>query len=339
MKKLITSLMIVPVLALAMIVATSCTKEGAQGPPGDDGNATCGQCHDSGEDFLAKVVQWEASIHATGGHAMRNSNSCAPCHTSMGFREVIVTGADTTLSTVNDPTQINCYTCHQIHETYSSEDWTLRDITAVTFLQGGGAYDYGVSNLCAKCHQSRNTTPFPEMGPGNIDLTDVSKRWGPHHGPQSNLFVGVGVSGAYEVGAGYENSWHSKNFLSSCNICHMAETVGIAEMGGHTFSVEYDDDINTAGCLVSGCHSNEEALIGSVETKQAEIEGLLENLHNLLITQGVADSSGYLVSGTYTNAQAGAHYNFKMIEEDRSLGIHNYKYSKTLLQNSIAAIQ
>ena len=73
MKKLVTLLLIAPALALAIIVA-SCTKEGEQGPPGEngingtDGTATCGQCHDSGEAFLAKVIQWEASTHATGGN-------------------------------------------------------------------------------------------------------------------------------------------------------------------------------------------------------------------------------------------------------------------------------
>ena len=37
MKKLVTILLLVPMLALAVIVA-SCTKEGAQGPPGEEGS-------------------------------------------------------------------------------------------------------------------------------------------------------------------------------------------------------------------------------------------------------------------------------------------------------------
>jgi hypothetical protein len=49
---------------------------------------------------------------------------------------------------------------------------------------------------------------------------------------------------------------------------------------------------------------------------------------------------GYLnVPGTYANELAGAFYNYKVIEEDRSHGLHNYKYTKTLLTNSIAAIE
>lgn len=342
MKKLITLLLVVPVLVLAMIVATGCTKEGEQGPKGEDGvdgedgTATCGQCHNDDENLVAKVIQWEESIHATGGHFHRNSSSCAPCHTSQGFR-LTLDGTELT-EDVSDPNPINCYTCHKIHDTYEAADWELRYTDPVALLQGGTVADNGTSNLCGKCHQSRATEPYPEMGAGNIDLTEVSKRWGPHHGPQSNLFTGLGT-GAYEVGTGYENSWHSNNFENGCIPCHMSTVMGPNEAGGHTFGVAYDGELNTSGCLVSGCHSNEDNLIASVEEKQAEIEGLLENLHNMLIAQGVTDSSGYLVSGTYTNAQAGAHYNFKFIEEDRSMGIHNYKYSKTLLTNSIAAIQ
>jgi hypothetical protein len=41
---------------------------------------------------------------------------------------------------------------------------------------------------------------------------------------------------------------------------------------------------------------------------------------------------------TLTNAQMGALINFQMVLRDYSLGIHNYKYSKALLTNSIAKL-
>ena len=67
MKKQLTILLSLPALALALIIA-SCTKEGPEGPAGEngingtDGTATCGQCHNAGESFLAKVIQWEDEI-------------------------------------------------------------------------------------------------------------------------------------------------------------------------------------------------------------------------------------------------------------------------------------
>ena len=352
MKKFITILLLIPAVALIVVVA-SCTKEGAQGPAGEDGidgtdgTATCGQCHNSGEDFLAKVVQWESSIHATGGNFERNWTSCAPCHTSMGFREVLETGESTTAEAISDPTPINCYTCHKVHETYTADDWELRTVEPVTFLEGEAIFDYATANLCANCHQSRKASPYPELAEGTIEFPEgTSYRWGPHHGPQSNLFAGIGKSGAYELGSGYENSWHTNNLEDACKTCHMAEAYG-DQAGGHTFAMGYEYHghtvLNTAGCLVSGCHTNEDNLLASVEAKKVEIDGLLADLKNLLETNGIMDTvdhPGYLnVPGTYPNELAGAFYNYKVIAEDRSHGLHNYKYTKTLLENSIAAIQ
>ena len=163
----------------------------------------------------------------------------------MGFREIIETGADVTAAPIENPTPINCYTCHKVHETYTADDWALRYTDPVVYLQGGATFDYGISNLCAKCHQSREASPYPAMGEGTTEFPEgTSYRWGPHHGPQSNLFAGVAKSGAYELGSGYENSWHTNNFTDACNTCHMANPPGDL-IGGHTFSVgEMPDDLN-----------------------------------------------------------------------------------------------
>lgn len=341
MKKLLTLFFVLPGLILALIIATSCTKEGPQGPAGEDGNASCGECHDSGEDFMSKVFQWEMSVHATGLNYDRNRNSCAPCHTSMGFREILETGADTTLASIENPTPINCYTCHKIHETYTESDWDLRTISAISFREGGATFDYGNANLCANCHQSRKASPYPGDAGGTIEFDDdVSYRWGPHHGPQANLFAGVSKSGAYEVGGSYQNSWHTNNFTDACNVCHMALPPYGDHWGGHTFSM---GSLNTTGCTTSGCHSDGDAVEDNVEEKSAIIDDLLINLKTLLEDQGIMDTidnPGYLnVPGTYSNELAGAFYNYKLIYEDRSHGMHNYQYTKTLLENSIAAIQ
>jgi hypothetical protein len=191
------------------------------------------------------------------------------------------------------------------------------------------------------------------MGAGTIEFTeDDSYRWGPHHGPQSNLFAGLNKSGAYELGSGYANSWHTNNFENACKSCHMADAYG-DQAGGHTFAMGYEyhghTALNTAGCLVSGCHTDEKNLLNTVEEKKMEIEDLMADLKELLEANGIMDTVnniGYLVIPEegeppiqYDNALAGAFYNYKFIEEDRSYGLHNYNYTKTLLENSIAAIQ
>ncbi|MEN8225500.1 MAG: hypothetical protein ABFS05_09095 [Bacteroidota bacterium] len=344
MKKLITVLLIIPGLVLAIIIVTSCTKEGPAGPAGEDGidgndgTATCKQCHNSGESFLAKVIQWEASTHASGGNFERNSVECAICHTSMGFKEWIVSDADTTLQPVSNPTPINCYTCHKVHETYTAEDWELVYSDPVSFLfDGTSSTDQGVANLCSKCHQSRKANPMP-VPDGDEDVTITSPYWGPHHGPQANMYVGMG---GYEVGDGYENSFHTDNIEKSCKSCHMASAYGV-QAGGHQMGMTYayhgHDVVNKAGCI--DCHSDPDNLDTKIEETALELEDLLADLLVLLIDQGIySETTSKIIPGTYTNDQAGAYFNYKFVEEDRSNGSHNYKYAKKLLENSIDAIQ
>ena len=120
MKKfnLLTSLLSAAAV-VSLFAVSSCTKEGPQGPKGEDGNATCGVCHDFSETVETKILQWNNSVHATGGNYERNTTECAVCHTSQGFKERILTGAHETAADISDPANINCYTCHfefrQIH--------------------------------------------------------------------------------------------------------------------------------------------------------------------------------------------------------------------------------
>ena len=51
------------------------------------------------------------------------------------------------------------------------------------------------------------------------------------------------------------------------------------------------------------------------------------------------DSSYSAIPGNMTMNQAGGIYNFKFVEEDRSGGMHNIKYAKKLLENSIESLQ
>jgi len=96
---------------------------GPQGPEGPAGTAGCITCHDNNQVITAASAQWEASVHATGGNAERNGADCAPCHTSQGFLEVNAAGDfasglgnKSTAAAIDNPNQINCYTCHNIHD-------------------------------------------------------------------------------------------------------------------------------------------------------------------------------------------------------------------------------
>ena len=96
--------------------------------PGETDVSSCGACHNVSTDILAMKIQYEASVHANGGNFERNSTSCAPCHTSEGFREVLATGFDVTADVINNPTPPNCRTCHNLHTNYDSSDYALASV-------------------------------------------------------------------------------------------------------------------------------------------------------------------------------------------------------------------
>jgi len=166
------SLFTAVIFASAMIMS-GCTKEGPAGPAGKDGKdgtdgtdgtAGCVQCHDDSQAIFAASVQWEASVHATGGNFERNAADCGACHTSQGFLQRLANGTMEADGTVETPAPINCYTCHNIHETYTPEDWAFTATEPVEFWVNGEVVDFGRANLCVQCHQDRIPDPMPVVG-------------------------------------------------------------------------------------------------------------------------------------------------------------------------------
>jgi hypothetical protein len=143
----------------------------------------------------------------------------------------------------------------------------------------------------------------------------------------------------YLVGGNYNNSSHF-SITDACVTCHMADPIGYTA-GGHSFNMydDYEGEYNVAGCVP--CHTEEEA-VTLIEEFHPEIEALLLELGTILEAEGIYNpnsTSGYAVPGTYTNELAGCYWNFISIEEDRSLGVHNPKFVKRILEQSILALQ
>ena len=110
--------------------------------------------------------------------------------------------------------------------------------------------------------------------------------------------------------------------------------------GGHTFNMVYQYHgqmrDNIAAC--TQCHAGIENF--NINGVQDEIEDLLGQLEDLLLAAGILNpESGRWNPGTYPTNVTGAALNWKFVEEDRSHGIHNYKYAKALLTNSIELLQ
>ncbi|MCF6319953.1 MAG: hypothetical protein L3J83_11895, partial [Proteobacteria bacterium] len=230
-KNYLNYLLLVVVFMMGLII--SCTKEGPAGKDGapgkdgengingQDGTATCIQCHDNSQVAFAKQIQWEASVHATGGNFERNSAECAACHTSQGFLQRMANGTMEADGVVNNPNPVNCYSCHNIHSTYTTEDWNLTFAEPLNLWINGVEIDLGKGNLCANCHQPRVPDPLPEIGGDDVEIT--SPYWGAHYGTQSAILAGTG---GFEIGDGYSNSAHTAVVTDGCVICHQAAAIG-----------------------------------------------------------------------------------------------------------------
>ncbi len=316
-------------------------KDGADGIKGADGvdyataGANCTSCHNEGTKIVARQQQYALSTHANGAHAeYGNRTSCAGCHTHEGFKEVIAGGTSTVAGTAaafDSPTQPNCRTCHNIHTVYDSTDWslTVTDTLPITMNVDATQASFGKANVCATCHQPRGSVPA-------TDSVEISKYYGPHHSPQGSVIQG---SAAYSfagqldtlptVGAG-----HAVAVTNTCVACHMAnEPDGLTtESGGHQFGMlDTDTVLNTVSCVA--CHIDAATTIALVTALQTKVDSLLTVAEALLTTKTllIADYSKKNV----TAADAGALWNYKMIAEDHSRGVHNPSFSIAVLENTI----
>jgi len=282
------------------------------------------------------TLAYENSGHALGfdKHSQNsyyaNGNGCQLCHTSEGFLEYVTYG-ELVSEYIANPSQPGCFTCHSPHET---GDFSLTTVKPVT-LQEGSVFDVGSGNLCANCHHPR-PADIPEVGGPDMEITN--KRYGPHHGPQAALLAGVG---GYKVPGSlpYTNTAHTTMISDGCVTCHMAAAYG-TQAGAHTWRMGYDyhEELvpNMAGC--EGCHSGAEDF--DINGAVTEINGLIADLKQILMDKDIIGEDGYAkVPITLSADEAGALYNYKYITEDRSGGVHNIKYAKALLQNSIEALQ
>jgi hypothetical protein len=177
---------------------------------------------------------------------------------------------------------------------------------------------------------------------------------------------------AYEFpGKTYGSSAHKDVINDGCVSCHMNLPTGRAglslELGGHSFRiagvVHGVQTLNVAAC--SSCHRDvrqapdndvfdiiaqeDYDLIGKKEPFQLEVQGLLDRFVNKEGT-GLLQKLNppfYTQEGTFVSstsdavrpiAEVAAFYNYRMIVDDGSLGIHNTKYVIQILYDTIQSL-
>jgi hypothetical protein len=322
----VIGLVVIMVMTVAGCTATT-TEEGTAEGTATAATETCSECHNDTTLVYSKSAQSALTTHqlGRGWYYAGGRSSCTACHSSEGFVEMVATGKgieDFETATAN-PSPPNCRTCHEIHTTYTEADFALRTTEPVELLIGG-TYDQGDGNLCANCHQPRRNI-VAEDGIVNVSST----HWGPHHGPQSAMLLGIG--GALATGS---PSVHYMVVEDGCPQCHLAED-------NHMLTASEDS------CQV--CHAEADGF--DIDGVQTEVEELIVELEGLLVDKGLlavaphepwheGPPEVHPVVGKYPEAEAGALWNYIMIQvEDGSKGVHNPAFTIDLLEASIAALQ
>jgi len=332
-KKLVS----IALLGLLAIVLTACAgaagdtgpsgPAGVAGPAGAEGPAgvapsaadlACMECHNDTTVIVGKAAAWDESGHGTGESYVRGTSaSCAGCHSGGAFSAMVAAGLNPSEVEAGDPdpTRQDCRACHEIHTTFTGDDWALETTDPVAFYAfEGQVFDGGEGNLCVNCHQPRRA--IAEAVDGMIEIT--STHWGPHHGPQSTMLLGIG-------GAGVEGraSAHALMVEDTCVSCHLGEG------DDHTF------EPSDAAC--TSCHADLEDF--DLNGVQTEVDALAAELGEKLEAAGLL-LDGHPNPGTFPEAQAQAAWNWiYIVLEDGSSGVHNPAYTKAMLEAGLAAFE
>jgi hypothetical protein len=326
------------------------------------GPTACGNCH-SVDALQLRVSGTLGTIGDAGVANSSNGHLGYRNPTTGAFAEAIYQGSAKVA-------QVGCTTCHQVtpqtdpHRTgqpYTPGSFPLRvpvgatdqpsiekspDKTAVTGTPVG---PLGPANTCAWCHRSRkDVTNY--IG---ADTTLTSPNWGPHEGPQTDVYSGAG--GYHFAGMNYGTSTHQQKL--ACTDCHMPNAPANGMSPNHSFYAQ----ISACG----NCHvnaTNFDVLGGQSQVKAAlaELEKVLNDAGYLtrstaapyLALSNTELSDGQFASdktrpgsgpdgGTLhlTSDQAGALYNYLAIARGGALGVHNPKYVKQLIFDSYVAIK
>lgn len=335
---------------VVMCIASSCVKEGPAGPAGTDGkdgkdgtngadgkdgSVTCLACH-SGTNMAQKKAEFVMSAHNVGAIAVDYAGgraACAQCHSHEGFVQFQTLGK--VAGDITNPSAWQCSTCHGIHATFEAKDYALRVNGPVKALVvANGDMDLkGTSNLCATCHQSRRAEPNLDK-PG--ETYALSVRTGPHYGVQGNVVFGNGLA-EIPGSIAYPAKGTSKHLeQASCVGCHMAPFT--AKQGGHSYIP------SLAAC--NTCHGGTAITDFNYGGVQTDVHDKMVQLRDKLVTLGAITKTTTDGVDAYAPTdklvvpmiQAQAVFNYFGIEEDRSMGVHNPKYVKAILANTLEAL-
>ena len=256
-------------------------------------------------------MDWNTSGHSrpTPSHARRLP--CANCHTPEGARALFA-GEELEELPEQTPWSVTCMSCHSIHGTDHEHDLRAEK-----------------DELCITCHNAQESTPGET----------------PHH-PMYEMLTGqggVGLIGDLRMGGAV-----------TCTDCHMPKTaVGATEydIASHSFwfvEPQRTIELGIPNSCTSSCHNGVgDGHLFTLETAQEviekwhiEIEDMNAMVDNNLTQAAIAiDQAQALGIDTVLLGQARdifeiAEFNYDLVNEEGSRGVHNFEYARALLYDS-----
>lgn len=319
------------------------------------GADVCNLCHNgSGRHSLG-------TYYNTSGHAILPSPepayNCQPCHTGAGFLYYMDHGKDTTgiravwNAATDGTTKIGCQACHDPHG--STNPYQLRTMTLKgDSLRNGyiipASLRSSTGNLCGNCHSSRYRTQ-DRVKPNSPPYYGFVNRFGPHGNPQADMFYGTS---GYQYGdESFTGLMTHAGLEGGCTTCHMQGRVKSNNtLANHSFSMTDTTFGFRPVTVCKSCHGEIEEFNdirafydydrnGQIQGVETEITGLLNALKAQLpidITTGepVTMTRDSLLVKNNFGAVAGI-WNYYIVKNDGSMGMHNTKYAVALLYKSL----
>ncbi|HEX2787619.1 MAG TPA: T9SS type A sorting domain-containing protein [Ignavibacteria bacterium] len=319
----------------------------------DEGN--CGKCHDASastpqfaqfKNSLHSDVIWSSSF-AQNNNGTNNLDNCIRCHDGNGYVNYTKgVGTNTNGFTKAKQEMIACASCHDPHGNSNQFSLRNRPSNADTLANGFHYTNVGNGIVCMDCHKSRkNSLTY-------VNTRVTSSTWGPHHSGQTDVYQG---QNAAMFAGPYQSTAHKEFLVGACVRCHMAPTdtlnpanrnkVGDHSMSMHNPETNFD---NLSGCQT--CHFGKTRFDqfiapqdydgnGLTEAWQKEIDGCLKNLRLQLPPVGVDSVAWQLVAADSNNVTLRkAYFNYLLIYEDGSRGMHNPKFAVDVLLKSRNAL-
>ncbi len=292
------------------------------------------------------------------------SAACSRCHSGKQFAVIHRGDEPLDLSglTIDDPLEehlITCAACHDPHNAqYEAQLRTdsegqvgipFSDTDNVPTMVSGGR-----GNICIECHNGRR-----DRGDYDGQVTNGAGHFGPHGNPQGAMFFGL-MGGDLGVGAAvgsttYESDHPHLNWNeNTCITCHMYNKPYVSSddpaLHGHEFTPRFER------CIT--CHTNftaddSEAFWTWVEDYQTnEIGGLLAEFEAVWpaawkdseealvsVESSVGAGDGPPADDPEGNAYRAALWNYELVLNDATHGVHNPTFSNDLLEKAIASVE